>query len=153
MIEIVAPDYSVTTPKSLIKIFVAGGITDCPDWQREFVNYFKYVGNVVLYNPRREDFDIKNPDISREQIDWEYAKLKEADYIVFWFPEETLCPITLYELGKAVGQNKLIAVGTHPNYKRRFDVVHQVGLAKSTVKVVDSVSELAYCAMIDLGII
>ncbi len=30
---------------------------------------------------------------------WEHDHLRRAKAIMFWFPSETLCPITLYELG------------------------------------------------------
>lgn len=143
MIEIVAPLYQSVTPSSVIKVFVAGGISKCPDWQRQFLDHFKYHGQVAFYNPRREDFDINNTDMSAEQIEWEYIHLNEADLIVFWFPEETVCPITLLELGKALGQKKDIVVGTHPNYERRFDVIHQISMTGLDIpEVVDNIEDL-----------
>jgi hypothetical protein len=52
--------------------------------------------------------------------------MHDADLISFWFPRETLCPITLYELGKWHGKaDKPIVVGMHPDYPRRIDVEEQ----------------------------
>ena len=60
--------------------------------------------------------------------------LKEhSDIVVFWFPEETLCPIALFELGKELGLRsmnnpKKIFIGCHPNYERKFDIEQQTNL-------------------------
>jgi hypothetical protein len=69
--------------------------------------------------------------------------LHRADAISFWFPCETLCPITLYELGAWSRQDKPIFVGTHPDYKRRLDVQIQTELARPEIQVVHTLSGLA----------
>jgi hypothetical protein len=76
------------------------------------------------------------------QITWEYTRLNMADIIAFWFPQESICPITLFELGAHLSGNKKILVGIHPNYPRRFDVETQVILA-GTAPVVYSLEVLA----------
>jgi len=63
--------------------------------------------------------------------------------IQFWFPQETLCPIVLYELGAWSKTNKPIFVGVHPEYKRRQDVEIQTKLARPEVKIVFSLENLA----------
>ena len=50
-----------------ISVFLAGGITDCPDWQSEVIKYLRRyeINNkldLVVYNPRRKFFDIYNDD-------------------------------------------------------------------------------------------
>lgn len=127
-------------------IFLAGGITNCSDWQKELVSYLE-TEKVVLINPRRKDFDVSNPNMEREQIEWEHRHLNKVDIISFWFPPETLCPITLFELADAVAmsqtkENLKIFVGCHPDYKRIRDVKIQLGLRDSSIHVVESLKAL-----------
>lgn len=123
-------------------LFVAGGISGCEQWQKQFISFLKPVSNLVLLNPRRETYDLKNLEMSHEQIEWEHRHLEAADGISFWFPYETLCPITLYELGYWMNSNKQIFIGTHPLYARRFDVVKQTSLSRPNIVVVHSLKEL-----------
>lgn len=123
-------------------VFMAGGITNCPDWQQEMKELLKDSG-VTLLNPRRKDFPIGDPNAASEQIKWEYDMLRAADAIMFWFPKETICPIVLYELGAWSATRKPIAVGVHPEYQRKQDVEIQTGLVRPDVEIVYSISELA----------
>jgi hypothetical protein len=66
--------------------------------------------SLTLINPRRLDFDVENPDMEYEQIVWEHQNLEASDMISFWFPKETLCPITLFELGKYLKSNKKLFI-------------------------------------------
>lgn len=125
--------------------FLAGGITDCPDWQAEVVSLLeaKGVKDVVLLNPRRANFDVSDPTASQKQIQWEHHALRDAGCILFWFPKETLCPIVLYELGAhSVLSDKPIFIGVDPGYERVEDVVIQTGLVRRNVRVVDSLEAL-----------
>lgn len=115
-------------------LFLAGGITGCPDWQRDAVRMLAGQ-NVVLLNPRRANFPIGDPSAATDQIEWEYRHLAAADAILFWFPCETLCPIVLYELGRWSTSAKPLFVGTHPQYQRRQDVLIQLRLARRDVTV------------------
>jgi len=123
-------------------VFLAGGITGCPDWQADVV---KLLGNsaLTLFNPRRASFPIHDPAASDAQIKWEYDHLRKADAILFWFPRETLCPIALYELGAWSMTGKSIFVGVHPKYARRRDVELQTKLARPAVRIVYSIEDLA----------
>ena len=125
-----------------IKVFLAGGITDCPDWQQEMRELLSNE-DLTLLNPRRENFPIHDPNAARAQIEWEHRMLREADRILFWFPEETLCPIVLYELGAWSMMTKPIFVGVHPNYQRRQDVEIQTSLSRPSVEIVYSLPDLA----------
>lgn len=107
-------------------VFLAGGISGCPDWQSEFVEMMKKVRNFFVFiNPRRDNFDTSNPEMTEEQIAWEFFHLKHAKQAIFWFPKETLCPITLFEYGKWVMTGKPFIVGCHPEYARKEDLQHQ----------------------------
>lgn len=121
-----SPGTCFTVEKTL---FLAGGITNCPDWQAEIVEKLKST-NLILMNPRRTDFPIHDPNAANFQIRWEHKHLAKADAILFWFPCETLCPIVLYELGAWVGRSKKLFIGVHPDYKRRQDVEIQTRLER-----------------------
>ena len=122
-------------------IFLAGGISGCPDWQVEMVAKLSNTP-LVLFNPRRKDFKFHQEE-TRRQIKWEYHQLRKANAILFWFPHETLCPIVLYELGAWSMTDKKIFVGVSPWYERINDVIIQTELARPDVKVVFSLKELA----------
>jgi hypothetical protein len=144
---VTAPDLLVE--RDGISVFLAGGITGCPDWQseviellREDINLRGSVGdNAYVLNPRRPDFDVNNHTLSEQQIRWEFEHINRADLMLFWFPAETLCPITLYELGRAVGSNKKVFIGIHPEYKRKFDLEVQCGLLTGGRNVISSTME------------
>ncbi|MDP3882347.1 MAG: nucleoside 2-deoxyribosyltransferase domain-containing protein [Nanoarchaeota archaeon] len=125
-----------------VSLFVAGGISNCGDWQKEFIEELKDAKLVIL-NPRRKIFQIDNSDIEEEQITWEYNNLGKASAVSFWFPPETLCPITLYELGKQSISKKPLFIGIHPEYKRKTDVEIQTRLIRPEVKIVYSLNDLA----------
>ena len=135
-----APDEFWGNEKSL---FLAGGITGCPDWQQEVVEALKDE-LITLLNPRRKSFPIEDPTASLEQIKWEYRYLRKASAISFWFPHETLCPIVLYELGAWSMTDKLIFVGVHPEYKRRTDVEIQTNLVRPEVEICYSIQDLIW---------
>ena len=123
-------------------IFLAGGITNCPDWQQDMVGLLSDTLYTLL-NPRRKDFPIGDPNEALEQIAWEHNALRDADEILFWFPDDTICPIVLYELGAWSMTQKPIYVGVHPEYQRRQDVEIQTNLVRPEIKIAYSLEELA----------
>lgn len=127
-----------------IIVFLGGGISNCPNWQLDMIDKLASADDsLVLVNPRRESFDITDETASDFQIKWEFKHLHASDAILFWFPCETLCPITLYELGAAAHRGNPIFVGCHPNYARRFDVVTQLSLVRPDIKVRESLDQVA----------
>lgn len=126
-------------------LFLAGGITDCPDWQSDVLHklaQLRHSSQLTVLNPRRKNFPIHNPDAATAQIEWEHFHLEAAHAILFWFPCETLCPIALYELGAWSMTQKRLFVGCHPDYKRKADVVIQTQLRRPNVHVVFSLDDL-----------
>lgn len=123
-------------------LFLGGGITNCPDWQADVVKMLEETDLTIL-NPRRSA--AFTGDIADEQIRWEYEALRAVKTVLFWFPKETLCPITLFELG-VFSQRKdtRLIVGTHPEYARRFDVQVQMELSRPEAVVHDSVEDMIY---------
>ena len=123
-------------------VFLAGGITGCPDWQREMIDRFRDLPDVVLLNPRRSNFNIDDPVQSEQQIEWESLWLNESYITLFWFPYQTMCPITLFELGVAAARGDRIVVGVHPGYARRFDVIKQMELLRPDITVYDNFADV-----------
>ena len=134
-----APDIYNWEEKSL---FLAWGISNCPDWQEEYINYFKDT-SLVLLNPRRTNFNVADKSVEIEQITWEHEHLERSDIISFWFWKETICPIVLFELWKYASSTKDICVWVHPEYQRKSDVIIQLGLIRPEVKVVSTLENLA----------
>ena len=138
----------IEAPKNYIKrksvaIFLAGGITNCPDWQQELVKLLENT-NLVILNPRRENFPIHDPNAAQEQITWEYEHFKKADMISFWFSRGSLNPIVLFELGKWLVQDeKPIFIGIDPKYERRQDVEIQTWLERGDFVFTYSLDGLA----------
>ena len=133
-----------TPQQGEISLFLAGGITGCFDWQKEAVKLLDAVQtgffgpnkeDLVVLNPRREHWPMNDPAASEKQIEWEFEHLQKATMILFWFPPETLCPITLFEYGKWLVKNKPIFVGCDPEYKRLEDVKTQTRLERPYMKV------------------
>jgi hypothetical protein len=119
-------------------IFLAGSISNAWDWQKLATNCLASVGEITIVNPRRKNFDIVNPNESKSQICWEFDYLREVSHILFWFSQETVGPITLFELGATLERNKwsfdegydeqTIFIGCDPLYSRLFDVEIQSSL-------------------------
>lgn len=156
---ITAPDRMSDTDTAINdpSLFVAGGITGTSNWQAEYLEMLGDVLGITAVNPRRPCFDATDPSIAREQIQWEWEQLSRADAVSFWFPKETVCPITLYELGVCTQEtvlrarygrgmgyiNQELFVGVHPDYSRRIDVEIQTGLRLPRLKIVYSLADLA----------
>jgi len=132
-------------------VFLAGGITDCPDWQAEAARMLAGVPAVVL-NPRRPSFDVGDPVEAERQIRWEHAHLGRAAVVLFWFAQgPSPQPIALYELGAMAATGRTIVVGTHPGYPRRIDVRIQLGLSRPELAVHDTLADTVAAAVTALG--
>lgn len=139
------PEYVEPTDDRIMSVwvFVGGGISNCPDWQKEMMARFKDLpDDFVMVNPRRIEFDVLDNSQSDFQIEWERDHLESVDATIFWFPFQTLCPITLFELGVAAAQGSQIFVGCHPAYERKFDVEKQLSLIAPHVVVHDNFESL-----------
>jgi hypothetical protein len=124
------------------RIFLAGGITNCPDWQTELIEKLKnsnIKADLDIYNPRRKNFPIHDKHAVNEQIEWEFEKLKYASMIIFWFSRGSLNPIVLYELGMwGNSRSTPIIIGIDKEYEREADVLTQTYLARPYVPIVGS---------------
>ncbi len=106
MIEVKAPnDYSEEI-HYMKSVFLAGSIEmgEADNWQDSMVKDLKDVEDLLLLNPRREEWDPSwEQDINntkfREQVEWELDALKKATYIAIYYCPQTKAPITMMEFG------------------------------------------------------
>jgi Nucleoside 2-deoxyribosyltransferase like len=102
MREVKAP----SGPRFEIRIFLAGSIEmgHAENWQERIASAMSEVSNVVILNPRRDDWDSSweqradNPQFF-EQVNWELDMLDAADIVVMYLAPDTKSPISLLELG------------------------------------------------------
>ncbi|WP_051811668.1 nucleoside 2-deoxyribosyltransferase domain-containing protein [Kitasatospora sp. MBT63] len=141
-----APADHLPDPDGPPTVFLAGGITGCPDWQADAAEEL-LAADLAVFNPRRADFPVGDPAEGPRQIAWEHRYLHRADLTLFWFCAEQVQPIALLELGAALGERRAIVVGTDPAYPRRLDVVEQVRLAAPAVPVHASLKETLAAAI------
>ena len=143
MFELKAPKIEVEA--SLVgrtSLFLGGGISHCPPWQNLMVDLLKDT-ELVLFNPRRDDFDTSDASMTEQQIQWEHKYLKLATARMFWFPNETLCPITLFELGKYLLSGDPLFVGCDPKYQRKIDLEIQISLELSNHEMSYSLKDIS----------
>lgn len=123
-------------------VFLAGGITGCTNWQEQVISelfrlsdYYN-LSNVIVYNPRREDFDVTDKTAEIEQIRWEHEYLKRCDiFSCFFEANESLHPITLYEMGKWSTKRPSV-ITVQKGYLRERDVLIQTALDKLQVSYI-----------------
>lgn len=141
------PPDQVPTNSCIIKVFLAGGIDGCPDWQQNFIDQLEKTfafKSLCVISPRLD----KRLCDDDEQIRWEFNAMKMADVVCFYFPKESLCPISLYELGRyntlrnLFGSPKLF-ISAHQDYSCRADVLHQSSLLHDD-PVLDSLETLVH---------
>ena len=131
---ITAPEIYKPTRTADIKVFLAGGITDCSDWQSKVIEELEKLDSlynlddVVIFNPRRENFDVTDPDATIDQIEWEHKYLNDCDIFSIYFEaSKSLQPICMYELGKhSLKDRKVVTV--QKGYLREEDVLIQCKL-------------------------
>jgi hypothetical protein len=124
-----------------IFVFLAGGITNCQEWQNKIINILKNEDdNLIIFNPRRKYFPINDPTASFEQIKWEFNYLEQCDIFSMYFDgtKQSDQPICFYELGRNIERMKQkfykdwfnrITISVDTNFKRYKDVIIQTMLA------------------------
>ena len=144
---ITAPD-KYTAKGTDILVFLAGGITSCSDWQSNVIHTLQELDaspesgsldNLVLFNPRRENFPINDLSAALTQISWEFQQLEQADILSMYFANSSSDqPICMYELGRNIARMQMrfptdwmhrIVVSVQQGYRRESDVRIQMMLA------------------------
>ena len=125
-------------------IFLAGGVTYGPDWQKEALKMLADT-DLIVANPRRDELISAVGEMARRQIVWEFKNLKSTKVVLFWFPNaETI--ITFLELGKELARKSNIVVGVDPDYNRRFDIETQVYLESPDAVIYSTLGETVQAA-------
>lgn len=129
---ITAPEYYIPTNEE-IAVFLAGGITNCDDWQQEVIDYLQSLpeyktDRLVIFNPRRNKWP-KNGDTEeiRRQIHWEVDYIHRSNIFSMYFTntKKSDQPICFYELAKYI--NKVYKIISYQEgFNRAFDVDIQV---------------------------
>jgi len=119
-------------------VFLAGGITNCHDWQSDVIDILGDNPSFCLVNPRQKHFDVTNKNAAFDQIKWEYDRLEQMDIFSMYFCNgESDQPICMYELGRNILRmqnrfpsdwHKRIVISIEAGYKREQDVLIQTGL-------------------------
>ena len=138
MVTVVTAPEKIEFPKTAFKIFLAGGIQKCDEWQQKIIdmfNQYDFKQNIYLINPRRENFPIDDPNASFEQIEWEFEMLEQCDlFTILFLNSESDQPICFYELGRNIERMKQkfpyiwvrkIIVTVDKNFRRKDDVIIQ----------------------------
>ncbi len=159
MIEVKAPENPVMNAVFRHKIFLAGSIEMgvAENWQERMVRELENIKHLIIYNPRRDDWDsswvqsIDNGQFN-EQVTWELDKMKQSSIIPMYFEPGTKSPITLLEFGLFADSGKLI-VCCPDGFWRKGNV--DIVCREYNIEQVDSLEQLveatAMCVAIPLG--
>ncbi len=95
-------------------------------WQEQVVNAVAGASDLVILNPRRDDWDgswRQRADDPRffEQVSWELDMLDAADIVVMYLAPGTASPVSLLELGLCARSGKLLTC-CPPGFWRRGNV-------------------------------
>ena len=156
MIEVKAPENRVMSGVLRHKIFLAGSIEMgvAENWQERMVRELKDIKHLIIYNPRRDDWDsswvqsIDNKQFN-EQVTWELDKMEKASIIPMYFQPGTKSPITLLELGLFADSGKLIVCCSDGFWRKgNVDIVCR----EYNVEQVDSLDQLVEATTMCLAV-
>lgn len=158
-LQVVKPPHHENYRPNDLTVFLAGSIEMgvAEPWQDRLTYLLQNMHNLTLFNPRRDAWDSsweqvkQNPQFS-EQVNWELDKLLNvADVAVFYFDPATRSPVTMLELGLAIGKQN--ETGQHiivccPNgfwRKGNIDIVcenHEVQQVETIDELADEIVQL-----------
>lgn len=141
-----------------VKVFLAGGISNCEDWQSKVAEELQNEpDDLILIDPRSDKFDTGDDRAEIRQISWEFKMLENCDIFSMYFcGSESVQPICMYELGRNIVrmQNRFptsdewghrIVITADPKYKRYKDVFIQGNLATGmAIYINESLDEHIY---------
>jgi hypothetical protein len=120
-----------------IHLFTAGSIQNnnnengmAEEWQVTVYEKLKDIDNLVILNPRRNDWDsstwtqsIDDPQFS-QQVNWELDMQEQlSDIIMYYFEPTSTAPITLLELGLCASDDSIDKIVCCPEgYFRKGNV-------------------------------
>lgn len=111
------PNDTGTDKEGRFSIFLAGSIEmgKAEQWQEKVQSALEDQDDLVIYNPRRDDWDSTwkqtiDDDNFYGQVKWEHDHLKMCDIIFLYFEASSKSPISLLELGLFAGEKEMIVV-------------------------------------------
>lgn len=125
-----APQHTPLLEPGEIAIFLAGSIDmgSAEEWQTKMANDLVDFDNLIIYNPRRDDWDsswVQDPTPGtkfHEQVSWELDHIESANLVVVYFTDNSKAPITLLELGLTALMDKDVVICCSPNFYRYGNV-------------------------------
>ena len=126
-----APKSTPTQKPNEVSIFLAGSIDmgSAENWQDRLEKDLSQFEDVIIYNPRREDWNsewVQDPTPGTEfhtQVTWELDHIEKADLVVVYFSDDSKAPITLLEYGRlSTNLDKFVFVYCTPNFYRYGNV-------------------------------
>ena len=145
----------IKPPNSIIKkegmtIFLAGSIENgvAENWQAKaekiiYIHDNNKKQEVIVYNPRREDWDPtwkQDSPQMKNQVRWELNALSKCDYILMYFDPSTKSPISLLEFGLYAKSHKMVVVCPEGFYRKtNVDVVCNIYHIKQFLNIEDAV--------------
>lgn len=136
-----------------VRVFLAGGIMNVPNWQKQVCDVLmdKFADKpLVIFNPRRENYPMNDPAEALTQIKWEFDMLDKSQiFSMFFSAGFSDQPICMFEYGKFLERatengwdyNKRFVVTAEKDYRRYQDVVIQTCLADRDIKVNTTLQE------------
>lgn len=126
-----APEDTPNQEIGEISVFLSGsiGVGSAENWQTRMENDLADTDNLIIYNPRRDDWDsswIMDPTPGtqfHEQVTWELDHIEASTLVVVYFADDSKSPITLLEFGlMAFNMSKDVVVYCSPNFYRYGNV-------------------------------
>jgi hypothetical protein len=128
MILVKPPHLVPIENESYPSIFLAGSIEmgKAEDWQTTIQNMLLGF-NVVIYNPRRDDWDASwiqsvNNEKFVEQVSWELEHINKCDFVFMYFDPSNKSPISLLELGILTANPEKVLVCCPEGFWRKGNV-------------------------------
>ena len=108
MIIYTAPVTPECDLKGAVSVFLAGGISGCPNWQKEVIEHlgdYPDTDDLIVFNPRGDIFEKDEIDKDDLYVQWRWENyfLKNIDIFSIYFCEGKSQSFSMYELGKFFG--------------------------------------------------
>jgi hypothetical protein len=146
-IKIYDPTSQDIKSENSVKLFLAGGIDNTPNWQNKLIQLLKirYTKSdciLVVFNPRREtEFSREDYEAHSQQVKWEFDNLRNADIISFWFPKGAPCTTSLFELGYWLNSDKVV-LGIEPGHYKERSLKTQAALLDKDISISNTLDKL-----------
>jgi nucleoside 2-deoxyribosyltransferase len=143
--KVIYPPHEVDI-KEGVSVFLAGSIEmdRAAPWQNMVIHALTETRLTIL-NPRRKEWDASwkqeaTNEPFREQVNWELAGIEESDIVAFYFDPATKSPVTMLELGLAIGLQKKIVLACPQGFWRKGNI--DITATRNRISVLPSLEAL-----------